>query len=152
MFSAEVDPFLTWQAEFVVTLGGLEHRWTQGPYFTGPATVLEVTLELPGEAFLDPLAADYLSGLLVRVSGTDAEGRRVGTVPTTVMALAWPEGRDRAPVVWDRATARERAPNGIVSAAARAALRFPLEPDEILEPPLVYTRRNADLSEDDTHE
>lgn len=116
--------------EVQARLAHLKFSWVEGPVTVAAGTTLELPLALPSEVFLDPLAATYLTRLVVFPSGAYPS-------PLPHVFVAWPSGPEAQPVVWSRAEADTRAPLGVLDAAVRdRAIAGDISPTWI-EPPLV---------------
>ncbi len=96
------------------SLGHLVHNWVFDAGDLPEDGVLVVVPEIPAEAQLDPVVADYVVDLLftVVVDGSP--------VPLAGAWLAWPQGLDGEPVVWTPALGDTLAPHGVLGAEAQA--------------------------------
>lgn len=114
---AELPPG-AWEIRAEVILGGLRHAWTvQHTAVEGRVSLVD--LAVPADAWLDDLAATYLTHLGVKLVGTtDAARGHVVRAPRAW--LVWPTGPSAAPVVWDEATQQRAAPLGVLDPALAA--------------------------------
>jgi hypothetical protein len=90
------------------TLAHRVHQWTFQAGQLPDAGELVVVPEIPVEAQLDPLAADYVVDLLLTVV---IDGTPITMEPAW---LAWPDGLDGAPVVWTPELGQTLAPHGVL--------------------------------------
>lgn len=101
-------------AHLRVTFGPHEYAWD------GPTIEVEalqsapLDLEIPAEAYLDPLADRYVATLSVRLTGVDIDGRGVEETALPNLFVVWPDGPAAPPVVWDRADLAVNAPYGVL--------------------------------------
>ena len=137
-------PAGTWDVRVEARLGGLRHAWTFE--LTAVEATSTVDLRIPEEAWLDDLAASYVTNLVVRLTGTSPEtGGLVLLAPRAY--LAWPGGSGSTPVVWDAEAQEREAPLGVLDAAIReAALADGVVPTRIL-PPLALAPAPRDVEE-----
>lgn len=97
---------------------GLERRWETGPNTIHADTCETIAFSVPQEAFLHPLATEYVTDLLVRV--VPMYGDRPGqSALLPVVYAVWANGSDQAPVVWDRTTMNAEAPGGVIDPTGR---------------------------------
>jgi hypothetical protein len=139
---ADVDPALTFTLSVEAGLSGLHTGWTQGPYRANEQGVVTARLIPPSEAFLHEVALDYLTVLRVRLTGTGEDGS-VLIIRAPNAFLAWPNGQQAGPVVWDRATAAVEAPNGVVSETVRTSLGE-LPEGAWVQPSMSHPTRNSE--------
>jgi hypothetical protein len=109
---------------FRAMLGELESSWSNGPYVTDARGRWEQPVSPPPQAFLHPVAVDYLTDLVVMV---ELGGHRARS---DTAYLAWPDGPTAPARIWTRTEAFENAPNGVFD----ASLRVGLAPEERLLP------------------
>lgn len=112
---------LTYRVVYEVRLGSLGYRWEEG-LTASEGGVVSVPFEPPPEAFLDDLALDYLTDLRARVIGSTEGGSEPFVVWSPPGFLAWPHGPVGGCELWDQALVDSLAPNGVVSATARASV------------------------------
>jgi hypothetical protein len=111
----------TYELHIEARLGGLASTWTQ-PLDALANEATTVQLSPPEGAFLHELALDYVTTLDVRVVAIDEAGNALEQLAAPVAFLAWPDGSEGAPVVWDLQTMNDQAPHGIVSGVLRDSL------------------------------
>jgi hypothetical protein len=116
----DTDPDMSVEIEAEAAISELTYDWIQGPY-QSESGHFAIRMEPPAGAFLDDIALDYATVLRVRVvaSRDDHPALSFGAMPAF---LAWPLGPENAPVVWDRATQQQEAPNGVLNDTIRASI------------------------------
>lgn len=82
------------------SFGPLEHRWSVPPVEPDATGTIVVDLSIPREAFLHDLAVDWTTNLDVFPIQRDGD-QEVERFPGVDLVLAWPNGRESQPVVWD---------------------------------------------------
>jgi hypothetical protein len=129
-----LDPNLSYTLEIRARLGSLSTSWSQPVPVDGQGT-LTAELSPPSGAFLHELASDYVTDLSVKLVGRQQDVVHVSLrVPAAF--LAWPDGQQAGPVVWDRVTMEQEAPFGITDEALRTSIGA-TDVDRVL-PPLPF--------------
>jgi hypothetical protein len=77
-----------------------------------------VDLTIPAEAFLDPLATSWLTGLRVETSPVNDRGAHQEMA--ALAFLLWQSGSSQPPILWSRDEAGKYAPFGTTNAAVHA--------------------------------
>jgi hypothetical protein len=129
---ADVPAGRSWELGVEARFGPLRFAWTEA--VAGQGARVSAALHPPAEAWLHPLAEDYVTALSVRLVGV-GEGSAVGVSPPPAF-LAWPAGANRPAVVWDRAGVDRLAPGGVVDAGVRAERARGAEDVDWFGPPL----------------
>lgn len=138
VLEAQVPPELAYEATFVASFSGRQHRWVQSGYGAGPGSV-SIPLVLPAAAFLHPLATDYVTGLKASITGRDADGSAVLVTTPARLWVGWPNGADGPVSAWVPEQGRVEAPHGILTQAARAQWGDALDasrPEDVVAPPV----------------
>jgi hypothetical protein len=127
----------SWEIQAEVSLGPLKYDWTLFVKAeAGIASVID--LQVPSAAWLDDLAATYVTNLVVKLRGTTGDAAGIALIAPQAF-LAWPSGQAAGPVVWDMTTQRSEAPLGVLDESVRSAVIAALgdeAPTRIL-PPIV---------------
>ena len=131
-----------------VNLGPYRHDWKAASFAIGSGEVRTLDLPLPKKAFLHPLATTYLADLLVRVETYDAAGRPRQEVGLDNLYVAWPQGGDAAPKIWDDET---MPAHGVLDPRLQQAASR-VSPDARLGPPLAHLAGTRAIEEDTSGE
>lgn len=130
------EPGTSFSVQYEARLGALSYAWETGPFYADEAGTFLVVPVPPAEAWLDPLALDYVTVLKASVIINRADGRWTGRILAPPAFLVWPDGLQGVPVLWNLDRVRRDAPGGVLSAELRAHLG-PDIADWVL-PPLPY--------------
>ena len=140
-----VPDSLSWSVEVEARLGYRGVSWVEDCVPVDGE--LHHALRVPREAWLDPLAADYVTDLRVTLVASDETGRELQRRSLPPAFLAWPSGEGGAVELWDAAQQAERAPAGVVSERVRSELGDLRSIDRV-GPPLYEAARNVVTDEE----
>lgn len=148
---ADVTDGTSFDAWMQVGLAGLTAEWTVEDLEPDENGRLVITVSPPPGAFLHAEALNYVTRLLIRVEGTDPSTGLTTRFKAPPAFLAWPDGLEAGPVLWDAAAVAEHAPNGVVSPSVRALLGE-LGAGIWVQAPIAHATRNVEPDAPDEEE
>lgn len=121
LYVASVGTYLL-SAQAELAFGSLRMEWSTSAPTVDAAGGGTFDLGIPANAFLHPLAADYVSDLRVVVTALDESGAVAFTKAAPAAYITWPSGSSGPARVLDEAMMSAEAPNGVANAEVRATL------------------------------